>query len=232
MKKKLYQAIVVALYVRNKEFMSYSKIAMKQFIKEIIIFHILFMSYSCSFNSDKNETDESLIDDNLIGTWEVCINDETLNRSAKIELFFSASEVIYRNISYAKKLCEDEIYRVIHNRKYEIIEKNQDFNKINYITQSVKIRYAKQTGELSVDTLNSNESYGYNDWEINTEKDITGLAPDSESDRMPQLGEVLYQIYKISENKMMIGDPGTGDSTSEEKRPTEVNEDFILSKNI
>lgn len=184
-------------------------------------------------NNDTSDSDLNKIDEDLIGTWSTCFEDGTSGKSFKIEYIFDESYQKYNNITYLDNSCNDEIYRILYNRKYEIFSTtNTSFNEINFTTSDVKIIYLKQSGEFSVDTLNSTNAYGFNDWQINVEKDITGLSPDAESEPIPQKGETLYQIYQIIDNKLMIGDPRTGNSSTEEERPTEVNKDLILSKNI
>jgi hypothetical protein len=103
-----------------------------------------------------------------------------------------------------------------------------DVYRINFTIKTVEKTY---TNDAEINTANAISAYGFDDWATNEAKDVTGkkLAP-TESFAEPEADQVEYQIFKVEDDLITLGDISVVDADSEETRPTKLSSYLVLQK--
>lgn len=74
---------------------------------------------------------------------------------------------------------------------------------------------------------NQAKTYGFDNWEVNVAKDVTGcyMDPNDDTSMIDNAGDKLFQIYRISSSgkSLLFGDASEFDGTTEDTRPIYYN---------
>jgi len=77
----------------------------------------------------------------------------------------------------------------------------------------------KYTTTARVANANTFGAYGFTDWVLNVEKDVSGRRYQPQSNPVSMPGTASYSIYAIRGTTLYMGDFATGDGTTPATRP-------------
>jgi hypothetical protein len=165
------------------------------------------------------------------GTWRAECEDVEDSGSIRASRTYSSKKVTMTTFFYNDEECDGEAHAVkTRVYKYEIgdaVSGLTNTYKVDYEVDSIEYELLT-SGE--VDSCNDLECYGFTDWEVESSKEIAGLELFPGVGLELEIGEEAFNIIKVSGDELYIGDLDTGDGSSDDERPTAVNDSDVFEK--
>jgi len=178
----------------------------------------MILSVGCRDNKKSNNDSSSSV--MLDGTWvSGCISSN--GEYAKQTLVLNNSQATNTASLYADAECSQDQEQLRTRLETEIVRGSTatipaDATKIDFINPKNFITAI--TLDL-VALFNSISMYGVSNWTKDIEVEITGKSEDGTAESKTG----FYSIFKVTGNTLCLGDDsGSNDSSSEDKRPTEL----------
>lgn len=93
----------------------------------------------------------------------------------------------------------------------------------NFKTSKVEVKFSNFTAQEVAEILNAEPSvYGFNNWTLDVYRDITGLKFDADSEPEETKDHLCYNLIKIEDGGIYLGDFITGNCKTEATRPTAI----------
>jgi len=202
------------------------------FIFSICIISISIFISGCSNDSDSRSSDDSQDEtvSVLEGSWASTYH-ENDNSEIEREIWtFEGDTITYVETRYENTgqptTASDAFLALTSTYSFTIGSPVGDENatEINYTVESIT---ATPLTQDFADTLNTMAMGGISDWVVNEPRSIAGLNCNGEL--YHNTGYTYYNIFKINGNELYFGDENTGDETSEDNRPTDL-DSVVYSK--
>lgn len=178
--------------------------------KTIGILSVVLLSGCGALKRDNNEDDSSPNDQRdlkLIGSWERgCERADILGlQSRKVKLNFDLGLGFFREQTiFAKDVCADE--RIVEKQTgtYAKVGDAQGVEGAYQINFTVKNAFVTPRSDQAADDLNKVKYCGLDNWKNDVEQKITNVPCKSGYNE----GQVLFDIYKLDENNLQLGQAG------------------------
>ena len=92
----------------------------------------------------------------------------------------------------------------------------QDTWEVDFVRGASRVRY---TTAARVANANMYAAYGFTDWALNVEKDVSGRRYQPQSNPVSMPGTQSYSIYAVRGTTLFMGDFATGDGLTPQTRP-------------
>jgi hypothetical protein len=99
--------------------------------------------------------------------------------------------------------------------------------EVDMIYLSMEVAYYS---ESVIDSLNARAAWGYTDWQAGVPKGIEGRRYADDRSAEPYAGDMEFSILAIKDNKLLLGDPSTGDGKTELSRASDFDYLSLYSK--
>jgi hypothetical protein len=160
----------------------------------------------------------------LTGTWETgCLAADALELAHKQStLIFSAVGDFDRiSVLHANEACSSPAVEVAVHGTYDVVGEAEGVeggaDNLNFTIHSAT---ATPKSEDAVRLLSAAKYCGLADWSVDKEVDVAGK--ECLGERVDQ-GQVVFDIYRIDDTKLLIGDTlNWFDNTDAKERPTEL----------
>lgn len=139
----------------------------------------------------------------------------------------SAATYLYGYLYYDDAYCTVEALTFYTFGTYSVGSTNSVGTELNMTVQRVTST-PKNSTEATVNNIDV--ACGFSNWVANVEKNITGLI--CYGNQVAAAGSTTYQIFKIENDKLYLGDLSSGNANSPTTRPTLMGTtDFVKSAN-
>ena len=178
-------------------------------MKNIYIIIILFLSFtifSCAKKSDTSSSTTATTTTEVEGTWITSCTVDSDNDSHLYKIVVTGTDVVETDEVHSDTTCSTDAWKWEYTYSSLTIEDEVTFNdgtkghKYSVDIQSYKYTQQRSDGVIS---LNSASTCGYNDWEINTAKDVTGLTCGSIT--YPAKNTTGRGLYNLVGNNVFLG---------------------------
>lgn len=162
----------------------------------------------------------------LQGSWRTaCRGRETLGASSAISGAFSGENVLRSLTIYDDPNCKAPAAIIEENGKFTTgASVRDDIYAIDFAIKSVRAEPLSPNG---ADTLNTIAFCGIRDWKAGVSRDITPMSADC----WTETPRSNYDIYQRNGNTLTFGDYDEAhDGTAPDKRPTELSQEAILTR--
>lgn len=150
--------------------------------------------------------------------------------SVRTKYAFAGTEVSKTVQLFIGSGCQEKIGELKYTGGLDVQNPTgpEDSNIVNFSYKKVTVKFDNQK---AVDSVNSVlvASCGINDFQVNQEREITSQTKDSWTCPVPQPRPV-YDIAKIVEGKLQLGEGVDAKKTSEQSRPTKLDKVNQYSK--
>ncbi|MGE0173584.1 MAG: hypothetical protein AB7T49_12375 [Oligoflexales bacterium] len=200
------------------------------------IFSVLVLSASCAQNSSAPSIPKSsdseiaahsseLFEEGLVGIWATkCSPIPNSKGFVRYEYRFGQAQLFNRILTYQTQECK-EIYRdQIDVYSYVVGDAIESADIEG--TRELDIVYLKTSLTIYnpnlINTYNTNNGYGYSDWQAGVAKDIGGRSYKPTDVVYYEPGKVKYTLVAYDAQYLVDGDFETGDGESQLTRPRSV----------
>ena len=178
---------------------------MKKLIYVLMISLLSLTIFSCAKKSDTSSTSTTTTTE-VEGTWITSCTVDSDNDSHLYKIVVTGTDVVETDEVHSDTTCSTDAWKWEYTYSSLTIEDEVTFNdgtkghKFSVDIQSYK--YTQQTS-VGVSTLNLTSACGYNDWVINTAKDVIGLTCGSTT--YPAKNTTARGLYNLVGNNVFLG---------------------------
>ena len=173
-----------------------------KFLNTIFIFIFSFIILSCAKKDDSSSSTTT----ELEGTWITSCTVDSDNYSHLYKIVVTGTDAVETDEVHSDTTCSTDAWKWEYTYSSLTIEDEVTFtdgtkgHKYSINIQSTN--YSEQTS-AGVSSLNSNSACGYNDWVINTAKDLQGLTCGSTT--YPTNNTTGRGLYNLVGNNAFFG---------------------------
>lgn len=196
---------------------------MNRLIKINLLAFIILLS--CG---DEEKDSSNTEDNDLLGVWKTeCLKLGEVN-TVQMKATFVNDTVVIEITTFGDDVCVIKTFYDRIESKYKIgstIDNGLtevDFTRISH-TKTANL-------DISLEGLNSSKIYGYDDWSVNTSKDIAGRSYTEDEDPEIEFGGMLFSVYQIKNDVLYIGDNSVNKGRTVEERSSTLSDTRYLRK--
>lgn len=154
-----------------------------------------------------------------------CINQRDIIKKEVWGIQKKPDRVRFAKTTFNDQNCLTPLVNLEYYATYDIQEDVVDVNGANRVTLTIEKTIITPLAKVTVDKFNNEKYCNFRDWQLDVEKNVTGL--NCARNKYPNRGDKHYQISKIDENQLLMGDLSTGDGSSEAARPNKLNNEIV-----
>lgn len=128
------------------------------------------------------------------------------NRSFRVGMTFNEPKFVITETYFDGLECQDGLRRVTFRYKYYNVRKEDaellaGWTTIAYQVEAVTLELHRETLVLP---YNENANYGYTDWAVNTEKDISGRQFNQNEDKELERNATRERTFQIKDDQLFF----------------------------
>lgn len=128
------------------------------------------------------------------------------NRSYRVTVSFSEPRFVITETYFDGLDCQDGLRRVTFRYKYYNVKKEDaellaGWTTIAYQVEAVTLELHRETLVLP---YNENSNYGYNDWSVGVEKDVSGRQFNANEDKELERNATRERTFQIKDDQLFF----------------------------
>lgn len=167
----------------------------------------------------------------LEGRWETgCVANSAGYYQKGVVTFDDGDGMVGEGSFYSDSACTNKLNTVTQTSTYELfsdVDGLEDTIQVNFIWKTITLTL-NSSGQVTA--YNGSSTCTYNDWALDTPKDVTGktcTGTAAGTVTFESAGSTSYDIVKTDDDELQLGKVTTEKNrSSEDKRPTELETTF------